>query len=82
MKSLKGVKDMIDLELSELQHLLDNTSRYLNDINEEYVRIKQRIMDYTSQVLDASFTKYKDNMINWTKYEDVEKRTIVMLSQI
>jgi hypothetical protein len=34
MKQLKGVKDLIDLELSELQHLLDNTSRYLNDINE------------------------------------------------
>jgi hypothetical protein len=39
-------------------------------------------MDYTSQVLDASFTKYKDNMVNWTKYEDVEKRTIVILNQL
>lgn len=34
MKSLKGVKELIDVELSELQQLLDNTSRYLNDIND------------------------------------------------
>ena len=82
MNRLQNVKDVIDMELSELQNLLDNTSRFLSDINDEYLRIKQRILDYTSQVLDASFSKYKDNMVNWTKYEDVEKRTIVILTQL
>ena len=59
MNALQNVKDTIDIELSELQGLLDNTSKYLSDINDEYLRVKQRILDYTSQVLDASFTKYK-----------------------
>ena len=82
MITLRGVKETIDFELSSLQNILDNTSTHLNDINEEYLRIKQRIIDYTAQVLDASFTKYKENMINWTKYEEVEKKTIVMLTQV
>lgn len=33
MASLKEVKDLIDGELGELQRLLDNTSKYLNDVN-------------------------------------------------
>ena len=82
MIGLRNVKDTIDIELSELQSLLDNTSRHLTDINDEYLRIKQRIMDYTSNVLDASFSRYKESMVNWTKYEEVEKRTIVILTQL
>ena len=69
MLALKGVKSSLDAELISLQEVLDNTSTYLSNINEEYVKIKQKILDYTAQVLDASFTRYKDNMVNWTKYE-------------
>lgn len=82
MNTLKGVKESINLELSELQGLLDNTSKYLSNINEEYIKIKQRILDYTSQVLDASFTRYKDNMVSWSKYEDVQKKSIILLDEL
>lgn len=33
MDALKEVKNLIDFELGELQLLLDNTSKYLNDRN-------------------------------------------------
>ncbi len=65
---LRGVKDTIETSLSELQHILDNTSKFLQNIDEEYGRIKQRILDYTSQALDAGFVKYRQNMVNWSKY--------------
>lgn len=68
MEVLKGVRDSLDDSLTHLQTILDNTSKYLADMNEEYLRVKQRILDYTAQVLDASFTRYKENMVNWTKY--------------
>jgi hypothetical protein len=55
--------------LVELQNCLDNTSEFLKDIDVEYMHIKQRLLDYTAQVLDAGFRKYKENMVNWTKYE-------------
>jgi hypothetical protein len=65
-----------------LQKLLDSTSRYLNEINDEYLRIKERILKYTSQVLDASFSRYREQMVNWMKYEEVEKKAIAMVAQL
>jgi methyltransferase-like protein len=44
--------------------------------------VKERILKYTSQVLDASFRKYKENMVNWMKYEEVEKKAIAILAQL
>ena len=82
MQVLKGVRDSLDNQLNNLQQILDNTSKYLADMNEQYLRAKQRILDYTAQVLDASFTRYKQNMVNWSKYEQVEKNTIVIKSQL
>jgi archaellum component FlaC len=79
---LRAIKDVIDTSLGELQYLLDNTSKFLNSIDEEYNRIKQRILDYTSQALDAGFTKYRQNMVNWAKYEEVELKTKLMVQQL
>lgn len=39
-------------------------------------------MDYTSQVLDASFSRYQENMVNWMKYEDAEKKALAILAQL
>lgn len=73
---------MIEGSLGELQYVLDNTSKFLQSIDEEYARIKQRVLDYTSQALDAGFTRYRQNMVNWAKYEEVEVKTQVMLQQL
>lgn len=54
----------------------------MQDIDDEYLRIKQRILDYASLVLDAGFTKYRQGMVNWTKYEDVELKAQFMIKQL
>lgn len=69
ISQLKAVKDTIETSLGELQYILDNTSKFLHSIDEEYSRIKQRVLDFTSQALDAGFTRYRQNMVNWAKYE-------------
>lgn len=65
VERLKGVKKMIETSLKDLKTLLDSTSKFLNNIDDEYLKIKTRIMDYTSKVLDIGFTKYKQNMVSW-----------------
>ena len=79
---LKAVKETIEASLGELQAILDNTSKFLHGIDEEYSRIKQRVLDFTSQALDAGFTRYRQNMVNWAKYEEVELKTKLMVQQL
>lgn len=66
---LKSVKVMIEGSLGELQFVLDNTSKFMQNMEEEYGRIKQRVLDFTAQALDAGFTRYRQSMVNWSKYE-------------
>lgn len=40
------------------------------------------MLDFTSQALDAGFTRYRQNMVNWAKYEEVELKTKLMLQQL
>lgn len=51
-------------------------------MDEEYSRVKQRILDYTSQVLDAGFRRYRENMVDWSKYEEVERKAQLMSQQL
>lgn len=39
-------------------------------------------MDYTSNLLDAGFAKYRNNMVDWSKYEEVERKAITMNQQL
>ena len=82
IEELKGVKQTLETSLLELQGILDNTSKFLADVDTEYARIKQHILDYTSQVLDSSFARYRQTMVDWTKYEEVERKAITMSQQI
>lgn len=82
ISQLKAVKETIETSLGELQYILDNTSKFLHGIDEEYSRIKQRVLDFTSQALDAGFTRYRQNMVNWAKYEEVELKTKLMIQQL
>ena len=51
---------------------MDNTSNYLENIDEEYEKIKEKILTFTSQYLDNAYREYKNNFPDWSKYENVE----------
>jgi len=39
-------------------------------MDEEFDKIKDSILSYTAKCLDTAFTEYKQNMVEWQKYED------------
>lgn len=39
-------------------------------MDEEFEKIKDSILSYTAKYLDSAFTEYKQNMVEWQKYED------------
>jgi hypothetical protein len=65
-----------------LQQLLDETSRSLDNIDVEFEKIKERVIDYTSRSLDAAFCKYKRQMVRWSKYEEVEKKGLEVVLEM
>lgn len=65
-----------------LQQLLDETSRSLPNIETEYEKIKERVIEFTSRSLDAAFRKYKQQMVRWSKYEEVEKKGLEVVIEI
>lgn len=62
--------------------MLDNTSKFIAEIDYEYEQLKIRIMDYTSRSLDQGFKNYKKAMPRWSKYEEVEKRGLKLLLEL
>lgn len=52
---------------------MDDTSKCQSFLDEEYARIKNNILDYTSRSLDTAYSRYKENM-EWAKYEAEEKK--------
>jgi adenine/guanine phosphoribosyltransferase-like PRPP-binding protein len=65
-----------------LQQLLDETSRSLPNIDIEYEKIKERVIDFTARSLDAAFRKYKQQMARWSKYEEVEKKGLEVVLEM
>lgn len=65
-----------------LQQLLDETSRSLPNIELEYEKIKERVIDFTARSLDAAFRKYKQQMVRWSKYEEVEKKGLEVVLEM
>jgi hypothetical protein len=59
---------------------LDNTSKYMDNMEGEFERIKDSILSYTASCLDNAFAEYKKNMVEWSKYEDFERKSLTMLS--
>lgn len=48
----------------------------------EYEKIKERVIDFTSRSLDAAFRKYKQRMVRWSKYEEVEKKGLEVVIEM
>ncbi len=61
---------------------MDNTSKYMDNMDDEFDRIKDSILAYTAKCLDTAFTEYKQNMVEWQKYEDFERKSLSMLSEM
>ena len=61
---------------------MDNTSNYLENIDEEFEKIKERILSYTSISLDAAFKRYKNNFPDWSRYESVEHNALTKLNEL
>ncbi len=54
----------------------------MDSMDDEFERIKESILSYTARCLDSAFTEYKQNMVEWQKYEDFERKSISMLSEM
>lgn len=51
-------------------------------MDEEYAKIKANVMNFASQMLDSGYNKYKKNMVKWQKYQNVEKKAVIMSKQL
>lgn len=51
-------------------------------MDEEYAKIKANVMNFTSQMLDSGYNNYKKNMVKWQKYQNVEKKAVIMSKQL
>jgi hypothetical protein len=40
------------------------------------------VLDYTGRSMDAAFRKYKRQMTRWSKYEDVEKKSLEVVLEM
>lgn len=65
-----------------MQRILDDTSKSIEDMQKEFENIKYRILDYTSKCLDNAFINYRRKMPRWSKYEEVEKKGLILLDEI
>jgi hypothetical protein len=54
----------------------------LSNVDLEFEKIKEKVLDYTSQCLDAAFRRYKKSMTRWSKYEDAEKKGLEVVLEV
>lgn len=82
LRKMVSVKEGLESEIAELAFFLDNTSKYFTEVDEEFLKIKNRVLDYTARQLDASFVAYKKNMVDWGKYEEEERKGELYLKEL